>query len=95
MARVGDSQADVTTGDEILQRSRPLAGDRLVCHRNRQASTLGHRVARVCGEIHQHLIELTRIAVDIVERRIALDRQLNVFADQPAQERLQVADDAR
>ena len=53
-----------------------------------------HRVARVDGEVHQHLLELTRVDAHAPEVGVLHRHQLDVLAQQPAQHTVDVEHEA-
>src|SRR5438876_10580026 len=66
-----------------------------------ELAALGHRIPRIHGQIHDHLLELPRVGLHGAERRIEPRREVDVLAQQAAQHLLDVgheavqADDAR
>ena len=43
---------------------------------------VGHRVARVDGQVHHHLLELPMIGLHAANRRVERDDDLDIFADE-------------
>ena len=53
----------------------------------------GHRVARVDREIEEHLLDLAAVRPNARERRLGLDGELDVLADDAPQHRTDAAHD--
>ncbi len=53
-----------------------------------EAAAVGHRVARVHHQVHDHLLDLTRIGLHPPESHRGDHRQVHVLADQPSEHRL-------
>jgi hypothetical protein len=58
-----------------------------------QAPAVRHGVARVDGEVHEHLVELTRVGLDAAQVGIQGGGELDVLPDQPPQHLLHVRDE--
>ena len=58
-----------------------------------QPAAGGHRVARVDHEVHEHLLEPPRVAVEQHRAPAGLDHQRDVLVDQPLEHRLQPGDE--
>ena len=56
-------------------------------------SRIGHRVARVDGQLHQRLAHLVFVAAKAGQFRLQKDDQLDVLAQRAPEHRLQVQDD--
>ncbi len=52
-----------------------------------------HRVPGVDRQVHDHLLELSRVGVDAIERRIQSGHQPDVLADQALQQRFSASHD--
>ena len=92
-AAVGDAEQDV----RARHHGWMLAGVRFVeddvARLDGEAAAVGHGVARVDGEVQDHLLELARVGAHGGEIGSERGGELNVLADQPPQHRLQVGDD--
>jgi len=69
-------------------------GQRGVLRLNRQRSTIGHRVARVDDEVHQHLLHLSVVSADEAEIRVEPRLQQDVLAEYTQEHAFHLADDA-
>jgi hypothetical protein len=79
VARVGDFEQDELTG-------------RVVARRDREPPAARHRVARVEGEIHHDLLQLTGIGLRRAEPRVEVGHELDLRAEQPAEHPLELGD---
>jgi len=89
----GHSDAGVGQRDHhVLARThaQALGGEALVeMHQgglNGELAAMGHGVARIDRQVHEHLLEPARVGLDGVLRGSRNGHQLDVFADQPPQQ---------
>ena len=78
-------------GDARVRRGVLLA-EHHVAGLDRQDACLGHGVARIDGQIQNHLLDLRRIDLDRPEARGFVPSEIDVLADQAAQHALDVLD---
>ena len=92
-ARVADRQQDVRAGRAlaVLGDLRRLELD--VGGLDRQRAAVGHRVARVGGEVEDHALHLRAVGLDRREPVAELDRDADVVADDALQHPLHAGDD--
>jgi len=57
-----------------------------------QATPVGHRIAGVHHEVHQHLVELPGVGPDVTPACSGGHDQLDVLADQPLEHRSEPAE---
>ena len=55
-------------------------------------AALGHRVARVDDEVHDHLFELVEIRLHEPKIAAVLDVEIDLLADEAAHEHLQIGE---
>ena len=65
----------------------------LAARRESQTAAVRHRVARIDGEVHQHLIKLTRIDAHAPDGGIQNKRELDVVTNQTAEHSARFGDD--
>ena len=80
--RVLDGEDDVRAGREIAE----IVGEDLgVASPDRQRAAVGHRVARVQGEVEQHLLHLAGIGLNRIQPGLEHRHQLDPLAEDTAQ----------
>ena len=60
---------------------------------DRERAAVGHRVARVHGEVEDHLLELPRVGLDRAGSGVEVHDERDVLADQAVEHLLDVGDD--
>ena len=75
------------------RRRAGVAGEIDGAHGDRHQTAVGHRVARVDDEVHDDLLQLSRIGLDRRARRVQLEDQLDPFSEQRAEHGRQVLHD--
>jgi len=85
-ALVLDGDDDVPAGFELAAEGLARADVRVV-RPDRQRASVGHRVARVQGEVKKHLLHLDAIGPDGVECRVEHGHELDPLAENVAQHR--------
>ena len=92
-ARIGHGEHRVRTRD----RAEVCLGEHLVeVHVGRldgELAAFRHRIARVHGQVHDHLLELVGIRLHAPQIRRQHRHQRDVLADQPAQQLVHLGDD--
>src|SRR5688572_25673415 len=91
-ASVGHAEHYVSSGRKTNSRRIFLTQQ----HRaglNNQAAAVWHGVAGICREVQQYLFDLGPVGFDASHLAVQTQDQLNVFADQSAQDLLQATDD--
>ena len=88
-----DAEHHVVPGVQPLVGRRVLLVDVHVRRLDRQLASVRHRVARVDDEVHEHLLDLTRVGLHAPERAAEDGDDLDVLADQAAQHLVHLADD--
>ena len=92
-AGVGHDEHDVRAGLHRRVSGGVLLVDVDVARLDRQLPAVGHGVARVDGEVHDDLLELTRIGFDASQSGLQRRHQDDVLADQSPQHVVHLRDD--
>ena len=60
--------------------------------RERQRTAAGHRIPGVGSEVHEHLLDLTRVDHNVLQRRVEVDHERDVLTDQTPEHALALLD---
>ena len=91
-AAVRHGQHNVLAWTQIRQTFPSGLVNRHVGSADSKPSAVGHGIARVEREVHDHLLDLTQIGFDVARSRIEFCLKFDVLPDQPPQHPFCVAD---
>ena len=92
-AVVRHAQADPRSGRHVGAARGLGRGHGLQRRLDDQPAAVGHRVAGVDRQVHQHLLDLARVGLDRAGLADGADVELQVLADQAPQHAIELADD--
>ena len=92
-AGVADGEHHVRADDGVGVLGDVLLVELDVRRVDREQPAVGHRVARVDGEVHEDLLELVRVGEHGIQGRRERRDELDVLADQSREHRRQAGDD--
>ena len=91
-ATVGDGEHYILARHDRESPTAHRFGKIDVVRGEHQLAALRHRIARIDCKIHQHLFDLTAVGAHLSQGGITFGFQLHVFAQEPLQEFLHIAD---